>query len=89
MLKLWGNADLECSKCLPSRLYWVLFPTDNLRDTIARAKMVLTKEKIDKQMTGQAFSTPFMRVKDGNQSSSRTSKRRVTFDMMDAIKKKQ
>ena len=29
---------------LPSRLYWVLFPTDNLRDAIARAKRVLTNK---------------------------------------------
>ena len=72
---------------LASRLYWVLFPTDNLRDAIARVKRVLTKEKIDKQMTGQASSTPFMRVNDGNQSYSRTRKRGVTFDEMDAIER--
>ena len=48
---------------------------------------MLTKEKIDKQKTGQASSTPFMRVSDGNQSSSRTSKRGVTFDAMDAIER--
>ena len=72
---------------LPSKLYWVLFSTDNLSGAIARAKRVLTKEKIDKQMTGQASSTPFMRVSDGNQSSSRTSKRGVTFDVMDAMER--
>ena len=72
---------------LPSRLYWVLFPTDNLRDAITRAKRVLTKEKIDQLMTGQASSTSFMRVSDGNQSSSRTSKRGVTFNAMDAIER--
>ena len=60
---------------LPSRLYWVLFPTDNVRDAIAKAKRVLTKEKIDKQMTDQVSSTTFMRVSDANQSCSRTSKR--------------
>ena len=75
---------------LPSRLYWVLFPTDNLRDAIARAKRVLTKEKIDKQMTGQASSTPFMGVSDGNQSYSRASKRGVLHENsygLDDVKK--
>ena len=87
-VKLWGTADFTVFKnTLPSRLYWVLFPTDNLRDAIARAKRVLTKEKIDKQMTGQASPTPFMRVSDGNQYSSKTSKRGVTFDVIDAIER--
>ena len=32
---------------LPSRLYPILFPFDNLRDAVTTAKWVLTKEKID------------------------------------------
>ena len=87
-VKSQGTADLRIfQNTLPSRLYWVLFPTDNLRGAIARAKRVLTKEKIDKQMTGQTSSMPFMRVSDGNQSSSRSSKRGVTFDIMDAMER--
>ena len=31
---------------LPSRLYWVLFPTNNLRDPTATAKRVLTKKRL-------------------------------------------
>ena len=39
---------LEVSKnTLPNRLYWVLFPIDDLRKTVETAKRILTKEKID------------------------------------------
>ena len=44
---------------LPSRLYPIVFPIDNLRDAITTAKQVMTKEKIDRQKTGQSSSTPF------------------------------
>ena len=37
---------------VPNRLYWVLFPIDNLREAVETAKRFLTKEKIDRQMTG-------------------------------------
>ena len=33
---------------LPSKLYWILFSINNLRDAIDATKRVLTKEKIDK-----------------------------------------
>ena len=45
---------------LPSRLYPILFPIDNLRDAITTAKQVMIKEKIDRQKTGQSPATPFM-----------------------------
>ena len=37
---------------IPNRLYWILFPIDNLRVAVETAKRVLTKEKIDRQMSG-------------------------------------
>ena len=50
---------------LPSKLYWILFPINNLREAVDAAKRVLTKEKLDKQMSGQtANSTPFMKMED-------------------------
>ena len=50
---------------LPSKLYWILFPINNLRESVDAAKRVLTKEKLDKQLSGQtANSTPFVKVKD-------------------------
>ena len=45
---------------LPSRLYPILFPIDNLRNTITTAKLVMIKEKIDRHKTGQSPAIPFM-----------------------------
>ena len=36
---------------IPNRLYWILFPIDNLRVAVKTAKRVLTKEKIDRCQT--------------------------------------
>ena len=61
---------------LPNRLYWILFPIDTLRDTIETAKRVLTKENIDRQMSGQLSTTPFMKLNsDSNYSSMKVGKR--------------
>ena len=49
---------------LPTKLYWVLFPIDDLMQVVETAKRILTKEKIDKQLAGQSSSTPFMSIKD-------------------------
>ena len=46
---------------LPYGLYLTLINVNNLRDAIDLAKRVLTKEKLDRELTGQT-STPFMRV---------------------------
>ena len=39
---------------LPSKLYWILFPINNLRDAVDAMKRVIMKEKLDKQLSGQA-----------------------------------
>ena len=72
---------------LPSRLFPILFPIDNLRDMITTAKRVMIKEKIDRQKTGQSFTTPFMQVNDCGKSSDRTHKRGVTFDAMKTLER--
>ena len=64
---------------VPNRLYWVLFPINNLHEAVETAKRFLTKEKIDRQMTGQS-STPFMKLTDKKRKS-------VTFDARDALEK--
>ena len=64
---------------VPNRLYWVLFSIDNLSDAVETAKRFLTKEKIDRQMTGQS-STPFMKLTDKKRKS-------VTFDAKRCIRK--
>ena len=57
---------------VPNRLYWVLFSIDNLCDAVETAKKFLTKEKINRQMTGLS-STPFMKLSDKKRKS-------VTFE---------
>ena len=47
---------------LPKRLYWVLFPIEDLRQALETAIRILTKEKIDRQLVGQSSSTPFMDI---------------------------
>ena len=54
---------------LPYQLYSTLINVNNLRDAIDLAKRVLTKEKLDRQLTGQS-STPFMKATSANDSHS-------------------
>ena len=56
---------------LPSKLYWILFPINNLREA---AKRVSNKERLDKQLTGQASNiSPFMKLRDTAQSGQKVS----------------
>ena len=41
-----------------------MFPIEDLRQAVEMAKRILTKEKLDKQLTGQASTSPFMSVRD-------------------------
>ena len=60
---------------------------NNLRDAIDLAKRVLTKEKLDRQMTGQS-STPFMRASSNdNHSMLNSNKRGVTFDAVETLER--
>ena len=76
--------DLQVSEVfkntVPNRLYWVLFPIDNLREAVETAKRFLTKEKIDRQLTGQS-STPFMNLND------KKSKKAVSFGVRDILER--
>ena len=58
---------------LSTKLYWILFPIEDLRQAVDTVKRILTKEKLDKQLTGQAFTSPFLSVRDGTD-------RRVLFN---------
>ena len=51
---------------LPTKLYWVLFPIDDLWEAVGTAKIILTKEKKDRQLSRQSSSTPFMSIKDSD-----------------------
>ena len=58
---------------LYTKLYWILFPIDDLRQAVETAKRTLTKEKLDRQLTRHSSSTPFMSIRDGHN-------RKVSFD---------
>ena len=56
---------------LPYRLYSILINVNNLRDAIDLANRVLTKEKLDRQLTGQS-STPFMKASSTDSQPPKT-----------------
>ena len=66
---------------LPSKLYWILFPIEDLRLVVDTAKRMLTTEKIDKQLAGQSSSTPFMNLRDSQS-------KKVLFNMQDNLEQK-
>ena len=57
----------------------MLFPIDNLHEVVKTAKRFLTKEKIDRQRTGQS-TTPFMKLTEKKRKT-------VTFDARDVLEK--
>ena len=59
-------------------MYWILFPIEDPRHAVETAKRILTKEKIDRQLSGQSSSAPFISIKDNHS-------RRVTFDTGDEL----
>ena len=71
---------------LPYRLYSTLINVNNLRDAIDLAKRVLTKEKLDRQLTGQ-YSTPFMKASSNDSHLPKTIKKGVTFDIMETLER--
>ena len=65
---------------LPSRLYYLLYHIDNLNVAIETAKQILTKEKLDKQKTGQSSATPFMKA---SHERSKKTEKGVSFSTME------
>ena len=59
-------------------MYWISFPKEDLRQAVETAKRILTKEQIDRQVSGQSLSTPFMSIKDDHSKG-------VTFDTRDEL----
>ena len=52
---------------LHTKLCWILFPIEDLRQAVETAKRILTKEKLDKQLMGQSSASPFMNITDGTE----------------------
>ena len=72
---------------LPYQLYSTFINVNNLIDAIDLAKRVLTKEKLDRQLTGQS-STPFMRASSNdNHSMLNSNKRGGTFHAMETLER--
>ena len=63
---------------LPTKQYWILFPIEDLRQAVDTAKRILTKEILDKQMTDQTSTSPFMSIREGTD-------KRVSFDTRDKL----
>ena len=69
------------------RLYSTLINVNNLRDAIDLTKRVLTKEKLDRQLTGQS-STPFMKASSYDSHMPQNHhKKGVTFDAMETLER--
>ena len=60
------------------KLYCILFPIEDLRQAVETAKRILTKEKLDMQLTGQTSTSPFMSIREG-------ANRKVSFDTRDEL----
>ena len=63
---------------LPTKLYWILFPIEDLRQAVETAKRILTKGKLDKQLAGQASASSFMNIREGTE-------RKVSFNARDEL----
>ena len=55
-----------------------MFPIEDLRQAAETAKRILTKEKLDKQLTGQTSTGSFMSIREGGS-------RKVSFDTRDEL----
>ena len=62
----------------PTKLYWILFPIEDLKQAVETAKRILTKEKLDKQLMGQTSTSPFMNIRDGTE-------KKVLFNARDEL----
>ena len=56
----------------------ILFPIEDLRQAVETAKRILTKEKLDRQLTEQTSATPLISIRDGYH-------RKVSFDTKEEL----
>ena len=65
IIRLWQTSGRRSfNNTLPTRLYWVLLPIEDVGLAVETAKRILTKEKIDRQLAGQSSLIPFMKIRD-------------------------
>ena len=78
-LRLWRTTGIESiQKHASNKLYWILFSIEDLRQAVEKAKRILAKEKLYKQLTGQNSTSPFMNVRVGTE-------RKVSFNARDEL----
>ena len=83
IIRLWQTTGVEgVQNALPAKLYWVLFPIEDLRQAVETAERILAKEKIDRQLAGQSSLVAFMNIKDGYIS------KKATFGTQDSLDEK-
>ena len=70
---------------LPTKLYWILFPIEDPRQVVDRVKRILTKETLDKHLTGQTSTSPFMNVRDGTERKGSFNTRDELGDKIDKL----
>ena len=70
---------------LLTKLYWILFPIEDLRQVVDTAKRILTKEKSDKQLMGQTYTSPFMGVREGQIEECHLNTRDELGDKIDKL----
>ena len=82
----YGNPHiLELLKnTLPSRLYYMLYHIDNLREAVEMAKRVLAKEQMDKK-TGQSSTSPFMQISQSSSNNRDKAEKKVSFSAVEAM----
>ena len=56
-------------------------PIEDLRQAVETAKGILTKEKVDRQLTGQSLSSLFMSIRDSHSKM-------VSFDTKEELRDK-
>ena len=70
---------------LPSKLYYMVYHINNLREAVETAKCMPAKEQIDKQKSGQPSASPFMKI---NQQNPKKNSKSLSFSMMETFKNK-
>ena len=70
---------------LPTKLYWIVFPIEDLRQAVETAKRILTKEKLDKQLTGQTSASSFLNIREGTERKVSFNARNELGDKIDKV----
>ena len=82
VVTLLGYGELQIlevfKNTLPTKLYWILFPIEDLRQAVDTAKRILTKRKVRQTVDRLDSHQPFMSVRDRRD-------RRVSFNTRDEL----